>query len=937
MSVFWAEIVGTMILILLGGGVVANFMLNKSKGQSSAYSKCGGIMKKYFLLFLLVSLSLTVIMSGCLKTVVPTVPSEVPTDQSEEMNNIDKFGPSSPQLFATPSQVQPGGILTVEFSGAPGNLKDFVAMYRTGVGDKEGYVTYQWLQGKTAGTLTFIAPSTAGTYEFRMFLNNTWEKLVTSNTITVGSVISLTVSPTSVSPGQTIIVTFSGAPGNLKDFVAMYRTGVGDKEGYVTYQWLQGKTTGTLTFTAPSTAGTYEFRMFRNNTWFKLGTSNVVTVGQGANLKASPNSVVAGDQLTVTFSGAPGNLKDFVALYRTGVGDKEGYVTYQWLQGKTTGTLTFTAPSTAGTYEFRMFRNNTWFKLGTSNVVTVIPLSLTVSPASVSSGQSITVTFSGAPGNLKDFVAMYHTGVGDKEGYVTYQWLQGNTTGTLTFTAPSTAGTYEFRMFLNNTWKKLATSNSVTVAGSMITLEASPTTISQGDTISVYYSGAPGNSYDWVGMFEIGAENSKFIYRQFLWGTTSDTLLFTAPQNIASTYEFRLFRNNTYEKLATSNPVTVAGLPTINTSPTVVRPGDTIIVTYSNAPTSSLQGDGIVWMDLYSLDRAIWYWKDYEQITQSNGTFYFTAPDDPGKYIFRIMVNGYWYYATSNTFEVKVDGIATIAASPTQVSPGQTIQVDFSGAPGNPKDFIALYKTGVSDKGGYETYQWLNSQTSGTLTFTAPLTTGFYEFRLFQNNTWTKLGTSNTVVVSTFDPDTLDLMRIMHWGGNRVVRWRDGDIGVYNGTSFQDLQNTVLNVWNNVIEGPVRFLESTSTNSPVKILLDYDLVGTNIAGYSDTSWRNYEIYKSEICINPEAFENYPWYLRHIYLHEYGHTIGLAHVSDGGLMDYSSGYDMDEIKDPLKNVVYTLYRQPIGNQLAIALSSEEDLPSEGQIHFEYPLE
>jgi len=49
MSVFWAEIIGMMILILLGGSVVANFVLNKSKGQSLAYSKGRGIMKKYLL------------------------------------------------------------------------------------------------------------------------------------------------------------------------------------------------------------------------------------------------------------------------------------------------------------------------------------------------------------------------------------------------------------------------------------------------------------------------------------------------------------------------------------------------------------------------------------------------------------------------------------------------------------------------------------------------------------------------------------------------------------------------------------------------------------------------------------------------------------------------------------------------------------------------
>ena len=85
------------------------------------------------------------------------------------------------------------------------------------------------------------------------------------------------------------------------------------------------------------------------------------------------------------------------------------------------------------------------------------------------------------------------------------------------------------------------------------------------------------------------------------------------------------------------------------------------------------------------------------------------------------------------------------------------------------------------------------------------------------------------------------------------------------------------------------------------------------------------------------FDNYPDnYLSQLYLHEYRPTIGLAHTSDGGLMDYSHGYDMNEIKDPLKKVVYALYRQPIGDQIAIVLSSEEDLPPEGHIYFEYPL-
>src|SRR6185503_11258630 len=37
MSTFTAELIGTMILIILGDGVVANVLLNRSKGQNSGW------------------------------------------------------------------------------------------------------------------------------------------------------------------------------------------------------------------------------------------------------------------------------------------------------------------------------------------------------------------------------------------------------------------------------------------------------------------------------------------------------------------------------------------------------------------------------------------------------------------------------------------------------------------------------------------------------------------------------------------------------------------------------------------------------------------------------------------------------------------------------------------------------------------------------------
>ena len=94
--------------------------------------------------------------------------------------------------------------------------------------------------------------------------------------------VSITASPTTVSSGQTITVTFSGAPGNQKDFIAMYKVGVANGQPYVSYKYLNGQKSGTLTFVAPQTPGDYEFRMFQNNTWVYLGKSNTVTVSFSA-------------------------------------------------------------------------------------------------------------------------------------------------------------------------------------------------------------------------------------------------------------------------------------------------------------------------------------------------------------------------------------------------------------------------------------------------------------------------------------------------------------------------------------------------------------------------------------------------------------------------------------------------------------------------------
>jgi hypothetical protein len=124
-------------------------------------------------------------------------------------------------------------------------------------------------------------PSIPGTYEFRLFLNGGYIRAATSPTITVtGSVTpQLAVSTTSAAPGSAVTVTLTDGYGGATDWIALAATSASNTS-YIRYIYVgAGVTTRTWTVNMPTTAGTYEFRLFLNNGYTRAATSPPVTVG----------------------------------------------------------------------------------------------------------------------------------------------------------------------------------------------------------------------------------------------------------------------------------------------------------------------------------------------------------------------------------------------------------------------------------------------------------------------------------------------------------------------------------------------------------------------------------------------------------------------------------------------------------------------------------
>src|SRR5258708_1397826 len=79
--------------------------------------------------------------------------------QSQSLTGLADGGTSDgggPVLSASPGTVLPGGTETVQLTGGPGNLKDWVGLYRSGDADTNP-ITWQYLSG------TMIPPPTGMT------------------------------------------------------------------------------------------------------------------------------------------------------------------------------------------------------------------------------------------------------------------------------------------------------------------------------------------------------------------------------------------------------------------------------------------------------------------------------------------------------------------------------------------------------------------------------------------------------------------------------------------------------------------------------------------------------------------------------------------------------------------------------------------------------
>ena len=369
-----------------------------------------------------------------------------------------------PSLAVNTTSVAGNTPVTVTLSYGLGGSTDWLGVAAAGAPDTS-YLQWTYVgTGVTSRTWTTNMPATPGTYEFRLFKSG-YTRVATSASITVlpPAPLATSLSPAAAQIGGAAFTLTVNGSNFLASSVVRWN-GTDRATTYVSASQLRAA----IPASDIASAGTAMVTVFNPPPGGGTSTALPFSISQAPSLAVSTTTAAGGTQVTVTLSNGSGGSTDWLGLAPTGSPD----TTYlQWTYvgaGVTSRTWTINMPATAGTYEFRLFISG-YTRVATSPIVNVAaappppPAQLTPNVTTAKVSTPVTVTLAGGPGGPTDWIALAATGAANNN-YL--QWVyvgSGVTTRDWTVTMPASAGTYEFRLFLNNGYTRAATSPPITV------------------------------------------------------------------------------------------------------------------------------------------------------------------------------------------------------------------------------------------------------------------------------------------------------------------------------------------------------------------------------------------------------------------------------------------------------------------------------------------
>lgn len=291
----------------------------------------------------------------------------------------------------------------------------------------------------------------------------------------------------------------------------------------------------------------------------------------------------------------------------------------------------------------------------------------------------------------------------------------------------------------------------------------SGTTVQPGESVQFsWIAPAEDNlNRDWIGVFRTESPNQSYLKWRYV-GSAQGSGSLTVPSE-AGTYELRYLKNNGYTSVAESPQFVVGdggggtgGSYELTVSPQSVAVGGAVTVSWQSPSGENISQD---WVSVFKVGESNQSYRDWEYVTQQNGTATLQAPTEPGSYEVRYLKNnGYTDVKRSQAFIVQTgggggggtEGEYRITANKTDVRPGESIQATWI-APASAnlsRDWVGIFKVGTSNQ-AFLDWEYTNNRPTGTTTLLAPANVGEYELRYLKNNGYTSVASSPAFRVET--------------------------------------------------------------------------------------------------------------------------------------------------------------------------------------------
>ena len=336
---------------------------------------------------------------------------------------------------SAPQSATAGERFSVSWSGAV-HPRDYVTIVPAGAAEGD-YGDYTRVADKNEGSLQ--APADAGLYEVRYVLQEGGKTLASAEIEIVKAEASVQ-APQSAVVGSSFSVQWSRGI-HPRDYVTIVPAGAAEGD-YGDYTRVGDKSEGSLR--APAEPGLYEVRYVLQEGGKTLSSVPIEIVEADIEL-AGPDTVRAGSQIRVVWSGSPPHGRDYVTIVPMGA--QEGaYGDYVRVSGRDSADLS--APEETGLYEVRYVLDEG------KQILARHPVEVVAATAALNEGGALEAPEAGKPGETVEVRWTAENSGGDRRVTLAgadqpdFTWIEAKKAEgpSLTFTLPQEAGFYEFRL-----------------------------------------------------------------------------------------------------------------------------------------------------------------------------------------------------------------------------------------------------------------------------------------------------------------------------------------------------------------------------------------------------------------------------------------------------------------------------------------------------------